>query len=381
MTLRPIRALFVVPDLRVGGAERHLTTLLPHLDHDKFFPSVICIGEQGALYPTLQQAGIHATAMRLGGKRNAVRAFRALVRSMRTMRPDVVIVRGYNAETLGRMAARVARVEHSIVWVHNIGDARPRSRSRILAENILSRSTSSYFGVAEAQRSFLVDTLGYPPEKVRIIHNGVDPALFDTHNDKSVLAEFGIPLNSPVVGIVAALRPEKDHATFLQAAHIVLDEFPSAHFLIVGDGAIRPDLEAICKEFQIAGNIHFAGTRYDIGQLLRGMDVFTLSSATVECFPLALLEAMACARPAVCTNVGGVGEMIDHGKTGYLVPPRDPRKLAARLIELLSHPQVARGMGNAGRNRVETHFSLSRSVTRAERAIEDVVYGRAPINS
>ena len=179
-----------------------------------------------------------------------------------------------------------------------------------------------------------------------------------------------------MVGIVAALRPEKDHATLLRAARLRSTRCPSARFLVVGDGPTRSQLEALCSELAITSNVHFAGARDDVARVLRSIDVFALSSVTVECFPIALLEAMACARPAVCTAVGGVPEMIDDGITGYLVPPKDPQQFAARLLSLLSDPQAARRMGRAGRHRVEAEFSLDRSVAAAQQAIEDVVAGQ-----
>jgi glycosyltransferase involved in cell wall biosynthesis len=114
--------------------------------------------------------------------------------------------------------------------------------------------------------------------------------------------------------------------------------------------------------------------------LLCAIDVFVLSSSTVECFPIALLEAMACARPAVCTAVGGIPEMLNDGKSGYLVPPKDPQQLATRLLSLLSDQPTARRMGRAGRDRVEAEFTLDRSVAAAEQAIEDVVFGRGVLS-
>ena len=110
--------------------------------------------------------------------------------------------------------------------------------------------------------------------------------------------------------------------------------------------------------------------------MLPAIDVFALSSVTVECFPISLLEAMACARPAVCTAVGGIPEMISDGETGYLVPPKDPQQLAARLVRLLRDPQTARRMGRAGRDRVEAEFNLDRTVAATQQAIEDVVSGQ-----
>ncbi|MFE3290950.1 glycosyltransferase [Rhodococcus sp. NPDC059234] len=363
-----------MPDLRVGGAERHVATLLPRMDPTRFEPSTICIGDEGALFPTLTEAGVDAKALHCT-KRQAVRALWILVREMRRARTDVVVVRGYSAETLGRLAARIAGVRHTIMWVHNAGDTAPRGRVRILTDRVLTRWTGAYFGVANAQLPYLIDDLGYPAEKVRVIHNGVDPAKFTTATDRSVLSEFGFGVGDPVAAILAALRLEKDHATLLRSARQVIDEIPNAKFLIIGDGPTRPELERLSTALGVAANVCFAGVREDVSRLLCAIDVFVLSSSTVECFPMALLEAMACARPAVCTAVGGVSEMLEDGRTGYLVPAQDPHLLAERLSAVLSDPVSARRMGRAGRERVESEFSLDRSVAEAERAIEELVAG------
>jgi glycosyltransferase involved in cell wall biosynthesis len=378
MRVRPIRVLFVVPALPVGGAERHLTTMLPRMDPARFTPSVICIGEEGELFSTLGAAGIEARALRLR-KRQAVRALIELVMTMRRTRPDVVVVQGYNAETLGRIAARIAGVKHTINWVHNAGGLVQRGTVRRTVDRALTRWTSAYFGVAEAQRPYLVDELGHPDDKIRVIYNGVDLAQFRTSTDRGVLAEFGFAENDPVVGIVAVLRPEKDHVNLLRAARTVVDELTNARFLIIGDGPTRPQLEALCTELGITPNVHFAGSRDDVARLLPAIDVFALTS-TSECFPISVLEAMACARPAVCSAVGGIPEVIKDGETGYLVPPKDPLQLAAGLLKLLRDPQTARRMGSAARARVEAEFDLDCSIAAAQQAIEDVVSGQAVLS-
>lgn len=368
---RPIRVVFVVPDLHTGGAERHVATLLPRMDPARFTPSVVCIGDEGELFGALPAAGIEARALHLA-KRNAVRALFELVAIFRATEPDVVVVRGYSAEALGRIAARLAGVAHSIVWVHNITDITPRGRIRPVLDRLLDRWTSAYFGVAEGQRPYLTDGLGYPEAKIRIVLNGVDPSLFDSDTDRTVLSEFGWGQDDPVVGIVAGLRPEKDHATLLRAAPIVLDRLPRTKFLIIGDGPTRSGLENVVAELGIESSVHFAGARSDVTRLLRGIDVFTLTSET-ECFSIALLEAMASGRPAVCTDVGGTPEIVAEGQSGYLVPFGDSQRLADRLVDVLSDPQAARRMGRAGRARIENEFDLSRSVDAAESAIEGVV--------
>ncbi|MBL1074070.1 glycosyltransferase [Nocardia sp. 2] len=365
--------MYVVPDLGVGGAERHVTTLLPNLDRARFDPSVICIGEEGQLFGDLIAGGVPAFALHRS-KRQALGALRDLVRAMRAQRPDVVITRGYNAEALGRIAAWLARVPASIVWVHNYGDDEPRGRFRYLADRVLDRRTAAYFGVAQAQIRYMTDDLGYPADKITVIYNGVDTAEFDTGSARDAVADLGLWEGDPVVGIVAALRPEKDHATFVRAARQVADAVPAARFLIVGDGVMRSEIENLVAELDLGARVVLTGSRSDIPALLRAMDVVVLSSRGVECFPLAVLEAMAAGRPAVCTAVGGVPEMVADGETGYLVPPRDPYQLAQRLIDLLTDEPARARMGAAARARVETHFSLKASIAAAEQAVEEVVY-------
>lgn len=347
-------------------------TLLARIDRERFTPSVICIGAEGAFFKELVTAGIPARALHLR-KRDAITALRELVSAMRSQNADVVVVRGYSAEALGRIAARIASVPHSIVWAHNIGDLKPRGWLRTVVDRLLDRWTTAYFGVAEAQRSFLVDTLHYPEEKVRILHNGIATEQFENPADQHVRAEIGIEPDDPVAGIVAALRPEKDHATFLRAARIVADAMPQAKFLVVGDGPMRTHLESLCATLNLSSNVVFTGSRQDVGRILSAMDIFVLSSRTVECFPIAVLEAMATGLPTVSTDVGGVHEMVVDGVTGFLVPHSDPRQLASRMQQLLSDTDTARRMGCAAKSKVQTQFDLRQTVPAAEEAIEEAV--------
>ena len=365
----PLRVLYVVPDLAVGGAERHVTTLLPALDRARFRPSVVCIGRPGALFDGLVASGVAARALNRS-KRQPLGALFDLVREMCRVRPDIVIMRGYNAEILGRIAALLTRVPRSIVWVHNSGGLAPRTRVRQLADRILKPLTSAYYGVAQGQLPYLTGELGYPASKVRIVRNGTDTSRPVPPADPVTAVGLGIGSGDAVIGILAGLRPEKDHETLLQAARLVLDELPVARFLIVGDGALRPELQRLASELGIADRVIFTGVRNDVGELLALMDVFTLTSYS-ECFPMAVLEAMAAGRPAVCTAVGGVPELVAEGLTGHLVAPRDPHALAQRLLALLLDRQRAREMGRAARARAEAEFSLERFVGDAGTALEE----------
>lgn len=372
MSARPVlKVAYIVPDLGVGGAERHVTTLMSHLDRKRFDPMVICLGRQGELFAALADSGVPAVALRRK-KRQALACLIDLVRLLRETLPDVVVMRGYNAEVLGRIASVVAGVPRAIVWVHNCGDLEPRGRIRRMCDAALDRVTHAYFGVAHAQMPYLVNELHYPADKVRIIHNGVDPAIYAGTSDGDRRAEFGFTENNIVVGILAALRPEKDHETFIRAASLVAKLEPSVRFLIVGDGPRRTALEALAVELGINDRVVFTGARNDVAAVLATMDVFVLCSFTIECFPMALLEAMASSLPAVCTAVGGVPELVSDGVTGYLVTPRDPTALAEGLTRLLGSSELRREFGAAARARVEAEFTLERSVREAERQLAEV---------
>ncbi len=366
---RRLKVVYVVPDLRVGGAERHAVELMSRMDRSQFEPSVVCIGEPGGLFSALGKAGVPAVALGRT-KREAVISLVQIVRAFRATRPDLVIVRGYNAELLGRLAAVLTRVPRVVLWVHNCGPIEPRTSLRRLSDRVLDRVTDAYFGVSHRQVSYLTSELGYPEHKIRVISNGVDPTMFDT-TDEGPRAELGFAEEDLVVGILAALRPEKDHETFLRAAALVAAEIPEARFLVVGDGERRSSLETLVHRLGATDRVVFAGVRHDVAAVLRCMDVFVLSSTT-ECFPMALLEAMASALPAVCTAVGGMSEVVEDGVTGYLVPARDPVALGERVALLLRSPQRRAELGAAAREHVCRHLTLQHSVHETERRLLEV---------
>lgn len=381
----PLRVLFVVPDLRVGGAERHETTLLAGLDRDRFQPALICIGAEGdaigaegEMFSSLTAAGVPARALHRT-KRQAPLSLAQLVRAMRRMRPDVVVARSYNAEVLGRIAAILCRVPRSVVWVHHSAEDRPRGFVHRLSDRLLDPATDAYYGVADGQLPFLIDVVGLPPGKIRIVRNGADVSRFATaaaSRDQAVAASLGIVPGQAVIGSVAMLRPEKDQATLLRAARLVVDRLPDTRILLVGDGPLRGQLERLAAALGIADNVVFAGVRDDVPQVLSVMDVFALTSTT-ESSPISVIEAMAAARPVVSTAVGGVSELLVDGISGHLVPAADPVALADRLVGLLLDRELAASMGAAGQRRVASRFSLVDSICAAQNMLEETA-GRRP---
>jgi glycosyltransferase involved in cell wall biosynthesis len=185
--------------------------------------------------------------------------------------------------------------------------------------------------------------------------------------------------HQPVAAIVAALRPEKNHELFLRAAARIASDRPEARFLIIGDGPRRGELERLTAELGIDRNVLFLGTRSDVQRILSLATALVLSSH-MEANPVSILEALACARPVVATRVGSIAESVEHGVCGYLVTPGDEAELAARVDDLLGQPELARRMGQAGRERVVRNGSLERMVEGYQDLIEGIYTAKCRVS-
>jgi glycosyltransferase involved in cell wall biosynthesis len=254
----------------------------------------------------------------------------------------------------GRLAAWragvpiVASALHSTGWPDGVGRL----------NRLLTPITDAFIAVADPHGQYLVEREGFPQRKVCVIPNGVDVERFRTGGERlAARKELGLTPTTPVAGIVAALRPEKNHELFLRAAASVRQRIPEATFLIVGDGPERPKLEAIAAELGIAQSVRFLGTRSDIPRLLAAMDVFALTSR-MEANPVSILEAMATGRPVVAPKVGSIAESVADGVTGYLTEQGNGEQTAQRICELLENMELARSMGRAGQKIVVDRWSL-----------------------
>jgi len=202
--------------------------------------------------------------------------------------------------------------------------------------------------------------LGVPRARVTVIPNGVDVERFAAAEaDASVRRENG----TPVVGSVGCLAARKDYPTLLAALALLDGRGRSFRAVIVGEGKERVALERQVEQLGLAERVRFLGERPDVERLLPGMDVFVLSSRE-EGIPNALLEAMAAARPAVATAVGGTPEVMQDGQTGWLVPPRDPAALARALETVLADPAEAARRGAAAQRYARERLSIQSMVER-----------------
>jgi glycosyltransferase involved in cell wall biosynthesis len=182
---------------------------------------------------------------------------------------------------------------------------------------------------------------------------------------------FWLPHGAPVVGNVAALVPHKGHRHLIEAAHLVVQEVPDARFIILGEGELREQLERQVRESQLEKHVLLPGFRADVLGCLKGFDLFVMSSVT-EGLGTSLLDAMACSKAVVATQAGGMPEVVDEGRTGFLVAPRDHHAMARAIIRLLTEEPLRRQMGEAGFARVRERFTVERMVVETAAVYERV---------
>jgi glycosyltransferase involved in cell wall biosynthesis len=214
------------------------------------------------------------------------------------------------------------------------------------------------------------------PVPVQVVANGVPVDLLqpDPEGAAAVRRGLGIPAAAPVVGQVAVFRRQKRLDLWLRAAQRIAEEVPDAHFLLVGDGPLRAEVEAEVAALGLAGRVHLPGLQPEVGPYLSAMDLLLISS-DFEGLPLVLLEAMALRVAVVATAVGGVAGAVADGETGVLVPPGNPGALAEAAIALLRQPARRRAMGEAARRRAEHRFSTGRMQEELEEVYDRVLGG------
>lgn len=364
-TAGPRPAAFLVTHLATGGAERQLAELVTRMDPARFRPIVICQKEGGPFYDEIAAAGVEIHSLGVPGKWDPRFAWR-LAWLLRSRHVQALVIRGFSTGVVGRLVGKALRIRPIVMAEHSTGRIDPDPKKRPI-ERMLAGLADGVIAVAHGQVPFLVGDKGFAPDRIRVIHNGIDLADWSpAERDEALCAELGVPVDAPVVGILAMLRPEKDHRTFLEAARLVREELPACRFLVVGEGVEREALERFAAGHGLAEHVVFTGRRTDVPRLLSVFDVSVLTSTTVETFPMSFLEAMAMARPLVATRVGGVAEMIEEGDNGYLVPCREPRALADALLKVVRDRAHARAMGRRSRELVEERFTMDRMVRGTE---------------
>jgi len=364
------KVLWLIKGLGVGGAEKLLVMSLPYLNWKVFdYQLAFFLKSKSQLVPEFERAGVPVFCLNSESSLDFRVLFR-LVRLLRKQEIDILHVFSPYAGIVGRLAARLAGVK-AVVYTEHSTLENQNALGRV--GNILTYPlNNATIGVSQAVLHSVLRWQLVRRGTFQTIHNGVDLNALDTNrvSPDQIKKSLGIDPQHRVVGNVANLRPAKGHMYLLQAARLVLNQYPEVTFVVVGRETVKGylrQLEEVAERLDIRDRILFTGFRPDAIQITSAFDVFVLSSLW-EGFGIVLLEAMALGKPVIGTRVGGIPEVIEDGVNGYLVEPRNPQQLADKTVQLLVDETRRSQMGHKGIQRVRDKFSIQNTV----KAVEDV---------
>jgi len=364
-------ALFLT-SFSAGGTERQMIELLRRLDRDRFAVHLACFHRCGEWQARAEELAESVTEFPVTSFHapSTARQAAAFSRWCRRLQLAVVHTCDLYANTFGLPAAALAGVP---VRIANRRELNPdKSTAQIAAQRFAYGFANRIVANSEAARRRL-QREGVRAGRVTVIPNGIDLSEFAQRDSGFGIRDSGVTHHAvsaeprPVRRIVtvARFRPEKGLDTFIDAARLALARVPDLEFALAGDGPLAADLRSRVQAADLGERIRFLGLRDDIPGVLRAHDAFVLSSRS-EAFPNAVLEAMATALPIVATRVGGVPELIEHGRSGLLVAPGSPADLAAAIVDLALRPTFARALGQRARADAEARYSFDVMVCRFE---------------
>jgi len=361
-----VRAVTIITKMELGGAQEVALFTVRNLSRDRYDVTLIS-GEGG---------GLAAEAKSILGAKfievpemvreiSPVKDLRALARLYSIIRrlvrenPAGVLVHTHSSKAgiLGRLAAYLAGARVVVHSVHGFGfndHQGPLKRNAyILIERLVAGVTDffvadAYDNIKKGMRAGI-----FGEGRAKVIRSGIDTAYYSTPPDDAAGLKrgLGLPDGAPVALMVACLKPQKAPLDYVRVAARVLESVPEAHFVHVGDGELRTEVEAEVARLGISGNFHMLGWRRDIRELIHISDVMVLTSLW-EGLPKVLLEAMAAGKPIVATTVDGTPEAVVDGRDGFLAEPHDIARMSEKAALLLSDGPLARRMGEAGREMV-----------------------------
>ncbi len=291
-----------------------------------------------------------------------VKAFFALKKLFAERKFDVVHTHSSKAGIVGRLAARAAGTPLVVHTIHGLAFHKYESKLKnfiyIAAEKLASRFCDRIYAVAQAMIDQSLEANIAPFKKFKVVYSGMELGPFlNSKPDPELKRRLGIPEGRPVIGTVARLFPLKGYEQFVPAAIKIAGMRPDAHFLIVGDGVMRKEIEESVRACGLAGNFSFAGLvpPSEVWRYTSLMDILVHLSLR-EGLPRAAVQALASAKPVVAFDLDGTPEVVISGETGYTVEPSNVEAAVFAISKLLSNPDGARKMGEEGRRLVSELF-------------------------
>jgi glycosyltransferase involved in cell wall biosynthesis len=366
------KVFFLLDSLNVGGTETQAVELATRLDSERYDVTLGCLRARGPLLEKLAGTTVSVREFYPKGGFDSVHGMYQMFRLAVFLRLGgflIVHTHDLYANLLGIPAAVIARVPVIISSQRDLAHLDLyKTRRRVWLRRLQNLSTENHFA----------------PQKVRVIHNGVDMERFSHESrGRGWLAASGangvhdgVPDKEKWIVLVGNMHSDvKGHPWLIGAARAITREFPEVRFILVGDGAERKNFKRQVAELGLERNFLFLGRRDDVPRVLGCCDIAVLPSKA-EGLPNAVLEYLAAGLPTVASRVGGNAEIVQDGKTGLLVAPEDSFALAEALLRLLRDPGLAASLGKNGREYVASEFSFQRMIANTDQLYTELLRSR-----
>ena len=351
--------------LDFGGLETLLVDCINHMPPERYRHAIVCLTDYTAFADKITRPGVELYALhKQPGLGLGIHL--TLFKLLRRLRPAILHTYNFACAEYA-VPAWAAGVPVRIHAEHgrDAGDPQGLNRKHNFLRRALAPWIDRYVPVSQDLANWLTQVVRIAPAKLELIMNGVDTERYTPQLAAASMPWSGAPETPFVIGTVGRLQDVKDQATLIAAFALLCARRPQERarlrLAIVGDGPLRARLAQQAEQAGVADLVWFAGARNDIAQLMRGFDLFALSSIA-EGTPVTLLEAMACGVPVVATRVGGIPELVQDGVNGALVAASDPQALAAALARYVDAPALVAAHGGAARERIERHYSVAAMV-------------------
>lgn len=349
----------------MGGGEQHVLTLLEGFQGQNVTVRLVLFSH-GKLEQAARDLGVetHVFPKRFRGD---LEPLIRLTRFIRDKRIDIVHTHLISGNLYGRIAGRLAGVQGLVSTVHHsrkdaVGNfAIPFMQEMFFhGDNLMGLMSDRLITPSEDLKQLLMN-YRVPHSKIFSIPNAINNAKTQCSPNNIIRCRraLGISAEFKIVGMVGRLVPVKNFELYIQAAKEVIEQGVRAKFLIIGDGPLRAKLEDLTRALNMQEHIVFTGFRDDVFILVALMDLFVLCSKS-ETNPIALMEAMASGKPVIATDVGGVSELITHGRDGWLCPSNDTLSLSRSIKFLLQQTDRAGALGDAARQKINKTYALNK---------------------
>jgi glycosyltransferase involved in cell wall biosynthesis len=384
------RVLHLVTSFEAGGTERQFIELLKRLDRQRFDVHLAALRAEGPFYEEIAAHFPSVPEFRLTSfyNRNAWHQLRRLQSLLKSERIDLIHTHGFYDSLFGAVAGRLCGIRVIASQRHLQLSER---RAHHWGTRAIHQLAHKIIVNSEAIRDSIRQQGKAADNKIKVIYNGLcatdEPETgrqsIQSHPEPlqgeskpaartALCAELGLGAPLKLVGIVARLVAVKGHRYFLEAASRVAREDERVHFVLVGEGPLRSELEDQCRQLGIGERVHFLGDRKDARRLVSAFDV-SLQASLSEGLPNSVMEAMSAGVPVIATAVGGTKELIRDGETGFFIPPANASALAERLLFVLRNEAACRQIAERGRQVITRQFGMQRMVESVEKLYEEIL--------